>query len=170
MDDFKKWHEKRGLSSLSADEKPKPYHNFMPQTMLTVEYLIDLHPNTHTAKLNLSQLASVQCVKDYDAKKIRFSSFNEIIYNNEMWLVRGDSTIESCGTNPLRSYQCDGNRIREGLHSLRKPGRYGDTWLCQIFGKAISIENKKLFAEAFYIAYRHKMRMEAWAEILSEKN
>lgn len=87
-----------------------------------------------------------------------------------MWQVRGDSTIESCGSNSLRGYQCDGDDIRDGLHSSQSPGIYGRTWLHHILQKGISLENKKLFAEAFYIAYRHKMRMEAWAEILSEKN
>ena len=140
------------------------------QMMMTVQKFINLDPKTHTGKLNLSQLASVQSVKEYDAKKIRHSSFNEIIYKNEMWYVRGDSTIESCGSNTLRRYQCDGDDIRDGLRSRGGDFYYHNTWLHHIFQKNISLQNKTLFAEAFYIAYRHKMRMEAWAEILSEKN
>ena len=134
---------------------------------MKINQFLRLPPETLTRTLtdigdNLGfiALASPGVMKGFQVKRITTTSFDEVIFENNQWLVRGDCTIDEKikGAVSPRSYQADGDNILDGC---QKGGKLHETWPYQVCSK--EWVDKQAFCDAYAVAYYHKNMSKARA-------
>jgi hypothetical protein len=135
---------------------------------MKINQLLSLPPETLTRNLpyigdNLGfiALASPGVMKGFQAKRITTTSFDDVIFENHQWVVRGDCTIDQKinGAVTPRSYQADGDDILAGC---QREGWLGETWPYHVCNKEAWVD-KQAFCDAYAVAYYHKNMSKARA-------
>ena len=134
---------------------------------MKINQLLRLPPETLTRTLpdigdNLGfiALSSPGVMKGFQAKRITTTSFDEVIFENHQWVVRGDCTIDEKinGAVTPRSYQADGDDILDGC---QRGGQLHETWPYHVCLK--DWVDKQAFCDAYAVAYYHKNMSKARA-------
>jgi hypothetical protein len=135
---------------------------------MKINQFLSLPPETLTRTLpdigdNLGfiALAAPGVMKGFQAKRITTTSFDEVIFENDQWVVRGDCTIDQKinGSVTWRSYQADGDDILAGC---QREGWLGETWPYHVCNKEGWVD-KQAFCDAYAVAYYHKNMSKARA-------
>jgi len=134
---------------------------------MKINQFLSLPPKTLTRTLtnigdNLGfiALASPGVMKGFQTKRIMTTSFDEVIFENDQWVVRGDCTIDEKinGAVTPRSYQADGDDILDGCQAN---GKLHETWPYHVCQK--DFVDKQAFCDAYAVAYYHKNMSKARA-------
>jgi hypothetical protein len=138
---------------------------------MKIEQFLKLPPETLTIflsdgrlgdNLGFAALTSPGVFKEFTCKRIKTTSFDDVIFENKQWVVRGDATIDQKigGKIGPQSYQADGDDILDGCHQT---GRVGDTWPYHVCQK--EWVDKQAFCDAYAVAWYHKNMSKARAEL-----
>lgn len=117
---------------------------------MRIHDLLKMSPETlliHSGALGTA-LADREVIQSYWPFKSKSRSFDDIIYQNDTWLVRGDATVES--KVPRRGYQIEGSDILDGTS---RKSKLQDFWPYHVCQK--TWVNAQDFCNAYCLAFVH---------------